>query len=123
MHEMAICSGLVDVVLEEWERLDPPPRRLHGVRVIAGALHQLVPEFLETAYELLTRGTPAEGSRLELVIQPVTAVCPSCGWSGSIAPPFFRCGGCADTGIELRTGKELYLDQLNVEPEPCEETE
>lgn len=115
MHEYAICAGLVDAVLEELDALDPPGGRLRRVRVVAGALHQFVPEFMETAFGLLTRDTPAAGARLELAIRPVTARCPACGWSGEIAVPFFQCPACGSLRLDLLTGKELYLDQLTIE--------
>ena len=89
-------------------------RPLRVVRVVAGQQHQIVPDALVFAYELLTRDTPAAGSRLELRIRPLEARCPSCGWQGALEPPVFLCGACGQGGIELLGGNELYLESLEV---------
>ncbi len=114
MHEFAIGERIVDAVLEELARLESPVRLLR-VHVVAGGLHQLVPDYLDTAYEVLTRETAAEGSKMELEVRPVRGRCRSCGWVGTIRAPWFRCGACGEPGIEMVAGKELYLDRLEVE--------
>ncbi|MBN2491285.1 MAG: hydrogenase maturation nickel metallochaperone HypA [Planctomycetes bacterium] len=115
MHEFSICQSLVDAALEEFRRIEPTPERITRVRVVAGRLHQLVPEFLQSAYEVLTKDTPAEGSEMELRLVPVTGRCTACGWEGEIEPPVFQCAGCGAFAIELCGGKELYLDQMEIE--------
>ena len=115
MHEFSICRGLVDAVLSELEALDPPPLRVREVRVVAGAMHQLVPEFLETAYAVLTRDTAADGSRLRLVVRPVSVTCAACAWNGMIEPPFFQCRQCGSSDISIQSGNELYLDRLTID--------
>ena len=62
MHEISICQSLVSVVLDELTQRAIGPGRLQRVRVVAGQLHQLVPDSLTFAYELLTRDTPAATS-------------------------------------------------------------
>ncbi len=37
------------------------------------------------AYEVLTRGTALEGSRLTMEILPATVACPECGFQGELA--------------------------------------
>lgn len=115
MHEFSLCQRIVDALLEEYAALDPPVRRLNAVRVVSGGMHQIVPDYLQTAYMLLTKETPAEGSQLNLVVQPVIGRCKACGWEGEIDPPFFQCAACEALEIELLQGRELYIDGLEVE--------
>jgi hydrogenase nickel incorporation protein HypA/HybF len=115
MHEFSICEGLVDAALREMDKLDPPPSRLLRVRVVMGRLHQIVPDYLEQAFEVLTRGTPAQGAKMEMETRPVVGRCNACGWEGDVEPPFFRCGACETFDLEVVKGKELYLDHMEVE--------
>jgi len=115
MHELAICRSLVDAMLEEFRRLEPTAKRITRVRVVAGRLHQLVPDFLRSAYEVFTQDTPAEGSELELEIVPLEGRCRACGWKGEIEPPVFQCARCDACAIELDGGKELVLDRMEIE--------
>lgn len=115
MHEFSICERIVEAVLGELSRLRPAPKRLCKVRVVVGRLHQIVPDYLTFAYDLLTRDTAAEGSEMEFVHAPVVGKCRNCGWSGDIELPIFRCGDCGVLDVELVGGKELYLEHLEVE--------
>ncbi len=115
MHELALAQRVAHAALEALAGLDPPPRRVVRTVVVAGRLHQIVPDFLTRAFGYCVEGTPAQGSGLDLEIVPVTARCPACGWTGEIEPPWFVCGDCGRPGVEVRTGKEFYLDRLEVE--------
>ena len=113
MHEVSICQGLVKVVLDEMAKRAIPVGTMLRVRVVAGALHQIVPDALEFAYDLLTRETPAAGSKLELRIAPLAARCTSCNWRGTIEPPLFLCSACG-AGVDLKGGDELYVEDLEI---------
>ena len=119
MHEFGICERIVEGVLEELNRVDPPPRLIKS-RLVVGRLHQLIPEHMRFAYEVLTRDTPAAGSELEVIVKPITGRCRACGWEGEIEPPFFRCGECKERAIETIGGRELYLDSLEIETDEPE---
>ncbi len=94
-----------------------PDARVRRVRMVAGALHALVEDNMQMAYAVLTRGTAAEGSRLEIVRRPVIAACGGCGWSGEITPPFFVCPRCEHVGVEVTGGKELFLEEVETADE------
>lgn len=115
MHEFAICEGIVKAVTDEMARHKAAAGSLRAARIVVGKLHQIVPNNLEFAYEVLVRDTPAAGSRLEISFVPITARCRACGWTGEIQSPLFLCGACNSGEIELVTGKELYLDNLEID--------
>ena len=123
MREYSLCAGIVAAVVQEYERIDPPPARLKRVKVVAGSLHQIVPEYLVSAYELLSRETPAEGSEMDLVMAPIVCRCRACGWEGGIDPPFFQCGSCEKLDVDVVGGNELYLESLEVEEDEGRETD
>ena len=115
MHEFSICSRIVDAALDEFRRLPTPPRRLCKVRVVVGQLHQIVPDYLASAYDVLTRDTVAEGSEIEVVGMPVGGRCRSCDWDGELELPIFRCCRCGSFDLQVNGGSELYLDHMEVE--------
>ena len=118
MHEFSICQSLVDAVVAETEKLDSScPFRLLKARVVIGAMRQIVPEILQTAYELMSKDTIAANSALEIVSAPTTVKCRKCGWNGEIQGLMFQCADCGGTDIEQTGGMELYLDNLEIEPD------
>jgi hydrogenase nickel incorporation protein HypA/HybF len=115
MHELSLAHNLVDAVMGEWERIDPPPRRLIAARVALGQLRQVVPEYLVSAYEVLVRGTPLDGSRLDVRICPWRARCRACGWSGERTRIEALCPACGGFELETLSGEELCLEKLEIE--------
>lgn len=117
MHEFSICQSLVDAVVDEMRKIGPGPVRLLKTRVVVGDLRQVVPEFLEQAYKILTKDTIAENSALEIERLPVSGRCEDCGWCGEMPMGKFGCQACGSARAEIVGGRELYLDNLEIEEE------
>ena len=115
MHEFGIAEALLRSVIEEADGQAYKVQRVRRVRVAVGRLLSVSPESLSQAYEGLAEGTVAEGSRLDLRIVPVTARCRRCEWEGEVEPPFFACASCGGGGLEVKTGRELRLEELEVD--------
>ena len=115
MHEFSIAQTIVQAVLAELKKVQPA--RLVRARIVAGNLHQIVSANLTFAYEVLTKETPAAGSRLSIRRVPITAECRQCHWRGKIHGALFACGKCRAGDIEITGGRELYLDSIEVEPD------
>ena len=105
----------METVVAEYKKIDPKPIRLITVRIIVGKLHQIIPETLTMAYEVLTKDTIAEHSSLEIQFIDVECKCNNCSWEGTINFPLFICSQCNSVDIEIIHGKELYLGNLEVE--------
>jgi hydrogenase nickel incorporation protein HypA/HybF len=113
VHEFSIAQTIVQAVLAELKKVQPA--RLVRARIVAGNLHQLVSANLTLAYKVLTKDTPAAGSRLSIRRVPITAECRQCHWRGEIRNALFACGRCQSGDIEITGGRELYLDSIEVE--------
>ncbi|NOY75363.1 MAG: hydrogenase maturation nickel metallochaperone HypA [Kiritimatiellaeota bacterium] len=111
MHELSICASIVDSVLEELKNKKIAPNKLRKCGIVAGALRQIVPEFLKDAYKMTTNGTGLEDSEIVIEIAALTADCPDCGWSGELKELNYLCPAC-DSVLKLNNGTELYLSDL-----------
>ena len=114
MHEFSICQNIVKLVLKEYEKLAPQAGKLLKTRIVVGKMHQIVPQSLQFAYEVLTRDTPAADSQLEIILKPVKVICKECNWQGEINDSLFLCRSCEKANVEIVTGKELYIQDLEV---------
>ena len=115
MHEFSICQSLVDAVVAEMEKIDPRPTRLLKTRVVVGEMRQVVPEFMEQAYKILTKDTVAEDSTLEIERWPIAGRCEDCGWCGEMPRGKFVCQKCGSARAKITGGMELYLDNIEIE--------
>lgn len=114
MHELAICSRIVDAACAGFAEHRGRPVR---IQVAVGGMHQIDPDFMHNAYQALTRDTVLEGTVLVLRFIPVRVKCRACEWEGKIDLPFFSCGACGSTSVDVCTGHELFLERLTVTEE------
>ena len=117
MHELSICRSILDSVLIELDERGQQDAHVTKARIVVGGMHQVIPDFMKTAYSFLIEGTPAEGSILEIKILPVRLKCGECGWEGDVPGPIFRCTACGGCEVEFLHGKELLLESLELETE------
>ncbi len=115
MHEFSIGQTIVETVIAEVTKRDPVPSRVLTTRIVVGKLRQLVPEYLQFAYEQLTKDTIAEGSSLEISHKPIIGKCGACGWQGEMDIDGFLCKQCNAHSAEIVSGRELYLESLEIE--------
>ena len=113
MHELALCEGVLQA-LEEQAKIQPFAR-VHAVWLEIGALSSVEPEALRFNFDVITRGTLAEGSRLEIVTVPAQAWCLPCGEKISIRQYFDACPQCGSHQLQGVEGEELRIQQLEVE--------
>ncbi len=117
MHELSLVEGILAIVREELAKHGLC--RLLRVRVKHGALTAVVPEALETAFEVLTAGTDLAGALLETELVPLSVRCRSCGQEFSpkdedrFLMPCPACG--AELGHTVLTGRELLIDSIEAE--------
>ena len=76
MHELPVTKSILDIVLRH--------AKANGVgKVVAidlsiGALSDLEPEWLQSYFDHLSRGTPAHGALLRVRRSPLTFLCGTC---------------------------------------------
>jgi hydrogenase nickel incorporation protein HypA/HybF len=112
MHELSIASAVMEIV----ER-HAAGRRVKRVELRVGHLRQVVPSALEFAFELVSRGTPAEGAELQLEEVPAYARCAGCGTDSRLRAFPAQCPACGSLDVEVTGGEELLVDALELEDE------
>jgi hydrogenase nickel incorporation protein HypA/HybF len=109
MHELSIVSSVVDLVIESLEK--HPGARVVEVRLRLGALAAAVEDSLQFCYELATRETPLEGSRLVVKIEPVVVHCAACSRNGELESlQSFRCPHCGEPAADVEAIESQLLD-------------
>lgn len=110
MHELAIAQGVADVCLQH-----AGGRRVLTVSLEIGSLAGVVPEALEFCFESVARETLLDGARLEIVRISATGYCRQCDLVQPVVSYFDPCPQCGFTPLELRSGEELRVKDLEVE--------
>lgn len=113
MHELSLAVQVVQTAEEAARAADA--RRVTAVVLRVGALAGVAEDALRFAFDVATADTLLAGARLDILAVPVTVHCPRCGDVELPSVQLFRCPTCHTPTADVRTGRELELDSIEVE--------
>lgn len=121
MHELSIAASIVESVTEA--AAAHPGARVKEVRLRVGALASVIEDSLQFCWGLATEGSPLAGAALVIDLLPVIVHCEACGADSEIiGVQSFRCPKCGELAADLRQGRELEIESIELEePDPVEE--
>jgi hydrogenase nickel incorporation protein HypA/HybF len=113
MHEMALTESLVGLIEDEARKGDFT--RVKVVRLEVGALGQVCPDALLFCFDAISKGTVAEGAKLDIVAVPGGGWCMDCSKSVMLSERYGACPECGNYQVQVTSGEELRLRELEVE--------
>lgn len=112
MHEMSLAEGIRSIVLDQ--------ARSHGfarvtvLRLEIGRFAGVEKPALEFAFDVVMRGSPAEGARLEMIDLPGKALCYDCMKTVEIAARLDSCPLCGGGKLIPDGGDEMRIRDMEV---------
>lgn len=113
MHEMSLCESILHIL--EQEALRQTFQHVHRIRLEIGTLACVETTALRFCFEVIARGTLAEGAQLEMIECPATAWCLGCMQYVKIPQRFSPCPECGSHQLQVTQGEELRIKDLEVE--------
>ena len=113
MHELAVTEGLLKICKEEKDKNNF--KKIKEIRIKVGALTGLVPSCIDYYFEIISKDTIAEGSRLIIEDLPIKIKCKECLYEGEVKKEDYYCPKCNSFKISIENGREFYVDSLEVE--------
>lgn len=115
MHEMAILSNVMDVVLDYAKKNQAS--KVVSVSLVVGELRDTVDDLMESCFRFLARDTIASTAHLNLKKVPLKAQCSECllVFGADIKDPeTLQCPDCGNTKLSIKTGKEFLIDSIEI---------
>ncbi|GIT93026.1 putative hydrogenase nickel incorporation protein HypA [Jannaschia pagri] len=112
MHEMSICEGIRRVV--EDAAAAPDIARVTRVRLELGRFAGVERGALDFAWEVVMRGSKAEGSVLEVIDLPGRAMCFDCAKPVEINDRLAPCPDCGGGKLMPEGGDEMRVKDMEV---------
>lgn len=110
MHESHLARGILDLVLG-----GAGGARVRVVRGRVCETERLSVESVAFHFAALSRGTPAEGARLDLAVTHARAFCHGCGEEFLPEHHVLLCPGCGSLDAEALDPTGVWVDALEVE--------
>ncbi len=118
MHELALAQEILNIVEQHVPSASVPDVR--SVRVRVGSLSGVVPDSLDFCFTAIVGGTPWQSTRLEIEKVAATAACRACSTSFPIEDMAFACPSCGSADVNLASGMELQVLEVEMTDEPAE---
>lgn len=118
MHEMALCTEVVDVVLDEAKQVNAVA--VNEVHIILGEVRDIVEDLFIGFFGHLARGTVAEDAKVVFTRVPVTVECHECNQIFTVdmrARGVYECPDCHKRDYEVKSGMEFFINSIDVTTE------
>lgn len=115
MHELSMIASLFEI-LEEKLR-EQKAKKIVSVKLKVGKLAGVVPEFLESAFDMYKKGTFAEDAFLEIERVPLKVQCQRCNVIIMKDDFVFIYPKCSSKELKILGGTELLLEKIEMESE------
>jgi len=112
MHEMSLCEGIRDVI-EDQARAHSA-KAVKSVRLEIGRFSGVEKPALEFAFDVVMRGSVAEGARLEMIDLPGCAMCYDCMREVEIDDRLSPCPLCGGGRLMPVSGDEMRIKDMEV---------
>ena len=112
MHEMSLCESMIEII--EAEAAKNGFSRVNTVFLDIGTLGHVEPEAMLFCFDAVSRGTIAEGARLEIARPPGAAWCMDCSKTVEIGERYDPCPTCGGHRLQVTGGEELRITELDV---------
>jgi hydrogenase nickel incorporation protein HypA/HybF len=113
MHELSVVASLVETV--EALAREHKAKSVTGIWIKVGPLSGIVPELLESAFDMYRKGTIVESVRLSIGKTPLRALCRACRAETERTDYAPACPACGSSDLEITGGTDLLLERVELE--------
>ena len=113
MHEMALAEGILQLVEETAQR--ERAQRVKLVVLEIGQLSTVEPESLKFCFDAITRGSIANGAKLEIVDVPGAGWCMECADTVSMTELLSACPQCGSYQLQATGGTEMRVREIEID--------
>jgi hydrogenase nickel incorporation protein HypA/HybF len=113
MHEQSIVESLLALALKNAEKAKAS--KILRIYLVVGELSGVLEEAVNFYFGFLSRDTIAAQASLFFMHTPAQLRCRNCNTVFLLEKLDFHCPNCKEQQVEIISGRELYIDSMEVE--------
>ena len=113
MHELAITQSLLEISLRHAQQADSV--RIKSLNLVIGELSSIVDDSIQFYWDIISRGTIAEGSLLNFRRIPAALRCEACGHEFPLNHRDYVCPMCGSAKVIVAAGDDFSLESIDVD--------
>jgi hydrogenase nickel incorporation protein HypA/HybF len=118
MHELSIAQNILEIVKQSVT--ENQAKSVRSIRVRVGQLSGIVPDSLDFCFSAIVNDTAMPQARLAIEQIPMLSQCKNCAHRFGVEDWVFSCPVCQSTSVELISGKELEIVDIELVDESDE---
>lgn len=116
MHELPVTQGILDVALAAARQAGGC--RITRIELVIGELSSIVDDSILFYFDILSRGTLAEGACIAIRRESAQATCQDCGFQWLVNLPLpSSCPSCHGHRFQVTGGRAFYVESIEVNDE------
>ncbi len=113
MHELTLCQSAFDIIEQQAQANNV--KRVTGVWLEIGALSCIEESAVHFCFEIVCRGSVAEGCALHITTQPAQAWCWDCSQAITVSAHDAGCPHCQSHNLRVDSGDSMQIKQIEIE--------
>jgi len=113
MHELGITQNILSITLEKANAVQA--KQVTKINLTIGELSGIVDECVRFYFDFLSKDTIAAEASLCFHQPPIQLQCRNCATTFSPNNLNWACPNCQEQKIEIISGRECYVDSIEVE--------
>jgi hydrogenase nickel incorporation protein HypA/HybF len=113
MHELAVTQSILDISLRFAQKANA--KKIASIHLVIGKLSSIVDDSVQFYWDMIAKGTIAEGAILCFERLPTEMVCLDCGSTFEPTDETFACPQCLSPRVKITKGAELRVDSIDIE--------
>ena len=113
MHELPVTESILEISLRHGR--DAGAKRITDLHLVIGQLASIVDDSVQFYWDIISKGTLAEGAVLHFRRIPAEMLCKDCGTRYQPSGDDFACPQCGGIHVKITAGEEFYLESIDVE--------
>jgi hydrogenase nickel incorporation protein HypA/HybF len=113
MHEQSIVESLLALALEK--AAEAKASKILRIYIVVGELSGVLEEAVDFYFSFLSRDTIAAQASLFFTNTPAQLRCRNCSTIFLPEKLDFHCPNCQEQQVDIISGRELYIDSMEVE--------
>ena len=113
MHELAVTESILEIALRHAEQAGA--NRITRLNLVIGELSGVVGDSVQFYWDVVSKGTAAEGAELHFERVPAKLRCLSCDHAFSLNGRDYACPECGGERVVAAGGDDFQLESIEVE--------
>lgn len=113
MHELSVTESILEISVRHADEANA--KRITNLYLVIGQLASIVDDSVQFYWDIISKGTIAEGAMLHFRRLPAKFICLACSTIYNPSSDSFSCPSCNSDRIKVLAGDEFYMESIDIE--------